>query len=757
MINKELVTNRILIVSNRLPVAAEEKEGQLRFQLTAGGLVSGLSAYLDSLKGSSFAQCDYVWVGWPGTVVPDKAKAELKQKLLKEFHAHPVFLSAKVMDKFYNGFCNKTVWPLFHYFPSYTVYDQDYWSHYKRVNEIFCEAVAEIIKPDDVVWVHDYHLMLLPQLIRQKMPHVPIGFFLHIPFPAFEIFRLLPGRWRREILEGLLGADLLGFHTHDYTQYFLRCVLRILGYDHNMGRIIADDHMVKADTLPMGIDFQKFHSAPGRAEIQKEKDELAKALAHSQVVVSIDRLDYTKGTLNRLRGYEAFLEKNPQWNGKVTLVLVVVPSRIGVEHYQQMKRQIDELVGKINGRFGSISWTPILYQYRFLPFDPLVSLYSISDVALVTPLRDGMNLIAKEYIATRADDQAGVLILAEMAGASKELGEAIIINPNNIEEIADALKEALEMPREEQIRRNKIMQTRLKHFDVVRWGKDFVQTLILVKEEQKKLEARLMSPPVKEHLIKDFAKADRRLLLLDYDGTLVPFAELPQMARPTEDLLRTLKPFSEDQKTEIALISGRDKDTLQNWFGMLNISLIAEHGAWIKEKNQDWKMIKLLTNEWKPQILPLLERYADRLPGSFVEEKEFAIVWHYRRADPELASIRAKELVDDLVNFTANIDVQILQGSKVVEVRCAGVNKGVAGMYFISKGNFDFMLAIGDDWTDEDLFKVLPDTVYSIQVGLTQSHARFNLRTYMEVRELLQALAQTGEQFVAGLFNRTSG
>lgn len=744
MTNKDSVTNRILIVSNRLPVTAEEKEGQLKFQVSAGGLVSGLSTYLDSLKGSSFTRFDYVWVGWPGTAVPDKAKEELKRKLLKETDAYPVFLSAKVMDKFYNGFCNKTIWPLFHYFPSYAIYDQDYWNHYKHVNEFFCEAVVEIIKPDDVVWVHDYHLMLLPQLIREKMPNVPIGFFLHIPFPSFEIFRLLPGRWRREILEGLLGADLVGFHTHDYTQYFLRCVLRILGYDHHMGRIIVGDHMVKTETLPMGIDFQRFYYASSRAEIQKEKDELKKALANSKVVLSIDRLDYTKGTLNRLRGYEAFLEKNPQWHSQVTLVLVVVPSRIGVEHYQQMKRQIDELVGRINGRFGSISWTPILYQYRFLPFDPLVSLYSVSDVALVTPLRDGMNLIAKEYIATRAD-KTGVLILSEMAGASKELGEAIIINPNNIEEIADALREALEISKEEQIRRNEVMQTRLKRYDVVRWGKDFIQTLLLVKGEQKRLEASLLVPYVKDQLFKDFTRAKRRLLLLDYDGTLVPFVGLPHMAKPPEELLRTLKPFSEDQKTEIALISGRDKDTLQNWFGMLNISLIAEHGAWIKEKNQDWKMIKPLTNDWKPQILPILEIYADRVPGSFVEEKEFAIVWHYRRADPELASIRAKELVDDLVNFTANIDVQILQGSKVVEVRCAGLNKGVAGMHFISKDNFDFILAIGDDWTDEDLFKVLPETAYSLRVGLTQSYARFNLHSHRAVLELLQGLAQGGE------------
>jgi trehalose 6-phosphate synthase/phosphatase len=744
MMDKLLVANRILIVSNRLPITVEEKEGQLEFQVSGGGLVSGLSAYLDSLKGSSFTQFDYMWVGWPGTVVKDKLKEKLRLKALTEFNACPVFLSEKAMEKFYHGFCNKTVWPLFHYFPSYTIYDEEYWIQYQRVNEIFCDAVMEIVKPDDVIWVHDYHLMLLPQLIRERMPHISIGFFLHIPFPSFELFRLLPGKWRRAILEGLLGADLVGFHTHDYTQYFLRCVLRILGYEHNMGQIMVGDHMVKADTLPMGIDFQKFRNAASSPQVQKEKDELKKALAHSKVVLSIDRLDYTKGTLNRLRGFEAFLEKNPQWHERVILVLVVVPSRIGVEHYQQMKRQIDELVGKINGRFGSVNWTPILYQYRFLSFHPLVALYSVSQVALVTPLRDGMNLIAKEYIAARLD-KTGVLILSEMAGASKELGEAIIINPSNIDEIAEALKEALEMPEEEQIRRNEVMQTRLKRYDVVRWANDFIEVLLSLKGEQKRLDAKLLSPQAQAQLIKDFAGAERRLLLLDYDGTLVPFAGLPQMAKPTEEILRILKSLSKDQKTEIILISGRDKDTLQNWFGTLDLRLIAEHGAWIKEKSEDWSMIKPLTNDWKPQLLPILEMYADRLPGSFVEEKEFAIVWHYRRADPELVSIRAKELVDDLVNFTANIDVQILQGSKVVEIRCAGVNKGIAGLHFISKDNFDFILAIGDDWTDEDLFKVLPETAYSLRVGLSQSYARFNLLNHIRVIELLKELTPSHE------------
>ncbi len=730
---------RLLVVSNRLPITIIEKEGKLRFKESVGGLVSGLSAYLDSLSGSSFTKSEYIWVGWPGIAVDDKTKEELRLKALTEFHAYPVFLSEKVMEKFYHGFCNKTIWPLFHYFPSYAVYEEDYWLHYKKVNEAFCDAVMEIIKPDDVVWVHDYHLMLLPRLLREKISN-PIGFFLHIPFPSYEIFRLLPEKWRKEMLEGLLGADLIGFHTHDYTQYFLRCALRILGYEHNIGKLILEDHIAKADTFPMGIDFQKFYNAVNSQEVQEERAKLKKTLADFKVILSIDRLDYTKGIINRLQGYEIFLEKNPQWRGKIILVLRVVPSRIGVEQYQQMKKQIDELVGRINGRFGNIYWTPISYQYRFLPFHHLVALYNIADVALITPLRDGMNLIAKEYITTRTD-KAGVLILSEMAGASKELGEAIRINPNNREEIADAIKEALEMPLEEQVRRNQIMQNRLKRYDVTKWADDFIQKLLSIREEQKRFNAKLLGN-YSEQLINDFKKAKRRLILLDYDGTLVPFAGHPQMAKPGEELLKILRLLSEDQKTDIVLISGRDKDTLQNWFGTLSIGLVAEHGIWIKKKNENWIMTQPLTSDWKSRIIPILEMYADHLPGAFVEEKEFSIAWHYRAADPELGSIRAKELMDDLVNFTANIDVQVLQGSKVVEVRNAGVNKGTAGLYWISKNDFDFIMAIGDDWTDEDLFKVLPEKSYSIKVGMTPSHARFNLHNYKEVQKLIEDIVK---------------
>ena len=739
-IKKEVDSMRLLIVSNRLPITVSE-EHELKFKESVGGLVSGLKAYLDFKSPQSHNPInDHTWIGWPGTTIKEPMKKTVKSKIYSDFHGLPVFLSESVMERFYLGFCNRTVWPLFHYFTSNVSYDIDNWSYYKKVNETFCDAVMQILKPDDVVWIHDYHLMLLPRLIREKVPGVPIGFFLHIPFPTFEVFRLLPSKWRIDLLEGLLGADLIGFHSHDYTQYFLRCVLRLLGYEHNMGQIQLNDHLVRADTFPMGIDYQKFYDSVTGPDVQREKTELGNVFANCKVILSLDRLDYTKGIVNRLQGYELFLERNPGWHGKVVMVLIVVPSRTRVEHYQQMKRQIDEVVGRINGKFGSISWTPILYHYKFLPFNKLIALYNSSDVALVTPIRDGMNLIAKEYLATKTDGK-GVLILSEMAGASKEVREAIIINPNDLDEIATALKDALEMPEEEQKRRNRIMQSRLKRHDVTRWADSFVQALLAIKDEERILDYKLLGPSAKARLTEDFRRAKRRLLLLDYDGTLVQFASSPQLARPNEETRNILRQIAENPKNEVVLVSGRDKMTLQSCFGSLNISLVAEHGAWIRKRDEDWRMLKSLTNDWKPKILPILEMYSDRLPGSFVEDKEFSLAWHYRMAEQEMASVVAKELMDDLVNFTANIAVQVLQGNKVIEVRNPGMNKGDAGSYWISENQFDFILAIGDDWTDEDLFKILPEAAYSIKVGMTQSsQAKFNLPKPQDVIRLLQEL-----------------
>jgi trehalose 6-phosphate synthase/phosphatase len=727
--------DRLLIVSNRLPVNIIKSGGGIHSQFSVGGLATGLGSLYKSYSYKN------LWIGWPGINLEKiKGKEKDVETKLKFENCYPIFLSQQDIEKYYLGFCNKTIWPLFHYFTQYTVYSKTFWKAYKKVNEDFGDVVVKIAKKDDIIWIHDYHLMLLPKIIRDKREDLMIGYFHHIPFPSFEVFRLLS--WRREIIEGLLGADLVGFHTYDYVDHFLDSVSRILGYEQSFGQITTDKRIVKVDIFPMGINYNRYKDTADTKEVQKEKNKILRKIGIDQkVIVSIDRLDYTKGILQRLESFSIFLEKNPEYREKVTFFLVISPSRTNVEHYILLKNQVDELVGKINGNYGTIGWTPVLYLYRKIPFHTLVALYNIADVALITPLRDGMNLIAKEYIAAKADYK-GVLILSEMAGAAKELGEAIIINPNNNEEVAESLKEALAMPDEEQIARLKPMQERLKRYNVERWANDFMESLSYIKKIQQELIARKLTDDTERKLLTDYSKSENRLILLDYDGTLVPFNDKPEKAKPDDELLGLLKGLSNESKTEVVIISGRNKSNLEEWFGNLNMGFVAEHGVWLKEKGGVWEMIEPLRNDWKEEICPILELYVDRTPNSFIEEKEFSLVWHYRKTDPELGSLRARELKDAILHLIANLNLGVLEGSKVIEIKNIGINKGRAALRWISKKNRDFILAVGDDLTDEDIFATLPSTAYSIKVGLSPSRSKFNVNSVEDVKILLKKLVE---------------
>lgn len=729
---------RLILVSNRLPVNVKETEGNVEILPSVGGLVTGISAYLDTVKDS----LEYIWVGWPGKELSDDTLKIVKKEAFQKYNAYPVQIPDSLNESFYAGFCNKTIWPLFHYFPSYTEYDPEFWDSYEKVNQIFFESLEEIIQPGDMVWIHDYHLLLLPGLLRAKFPTLEIGFFLHIPFPTYEIFRLLPGLWRKKLLTGLLGADLIGFHTHDYTQYYLHCILRILGIENNFGEIIYDNRLVKVDTFPMGINYEKFAKIAASEKSISVINDTKKAFIGSKFILSVDRLDYSKGVYARLEAFERFLDKYPKWRNQANLFLVVVPSREQVEQYQEMKKAIDEIVGRINGKFATLDWTPIHYQYRMLNLEELVPLYRMSDAILVTPYRDGMNLVAKEFIASKTD-KTGVLILSEMAGAFKELGEAIIVNPNNTEEMADAINEALEMSIEEQITRNTTMQQRTKRYDVVRWASDFIKTLDLRKSYQDKLISKFIDAKLKKEIYSKFSEGEKKLIFLDYDGTLVPFQKKPELAIPTEELKSLLHHLVKMKNAEVIIISGRDRDTLVDWMNGIDVSIVAEHGAWIRERGKDWRLFKQAPNDWKPRIQPILEQNVDRLPGSFIEEKNFSLVFHYRNADLELAEVRVKELKDDLVHYTANMDVTVLQGNKVIEIKNTGISKGYAGLDLVEYYKPDQILSIGDDWTDESLFAALPEHAITIKVGIGPSNARYNVKDYEEVRNFLKGLAES--------------
>jgi trehalose 6-phosphate synthase/phosphatase len=692
-----------------------------------GGLATGLASFYQERQG--------LWIGWPGVPKEVPGKQEIQEKLAKAL-CHPVFLPQCDVKDYYHGFCNKTIWPLFHYFTQYPVYDQGLWEAYRRVNQAFCRVVIEAAEPGDTIWVHDYHLMLLPQLIREELPEATIGFFLHIPFPSSEVFRLLP--WRKEIVAGILGADLVGFHTYDYVRHFLTSVRYLLGYESTLGHIATPNRVVKVDAFPMGIDYEKFAGSREDPKVQQEISEIRRQVGDRKMILSIDRLDYTKGIPERLEAFDLFLDEHPEYKEKIVLILVVVPSRTGVERYRQLARRLDGLVGKINGRHGTIGWVPVWYMFRSLPFHTLVALYNAADVALITPLRDGMNLIAKEFVAS---SERGVLILSEMAGAAKELGEAITVNPNDREEIAQALARALVST--EQITHNRRMRERLRRYDVRKWADDFLQGLSGVKEVQGTLAAREVTPKTCREFTQSYHKQKKRLFLLDYDGTLVPLAQKPAEAVPDKALVELLTALAKEAGNEVVIVSGRVKEQLERWFGRLDLGLVAEHGVWIRERGGEWETIEPLEGHWKAEVRPILEFYVDRTPGSALEEKDFSLAWHYRRVDPELAVVRARELADTLQGLTANFNLGVLWGDKVIEIKSGAVNKGRAALRWISKADWDFIMAIGDDRTDEDVFACLPSFAYSIRVGMNPSRARFNLRSPLAVRSLLEELVRS--------------
>ncbi len=722
---------KLILVSNRLPVTVVKKGDRLKLQQSTGGLATALASLHRVFGGA--------WVGWPG-ITSDRVGSNEWRRIEEELRREgliPVLISESLLDGYYNGFANRTLWPLFHYFPQYAVFDESFWRAYVRVNELFKEAVLSVAKPTDIIWVHDYHLMLLPKLIRDEIPDATIGFFLHIPFPSFELFRTLP--WRRELLEGVLGADLIGFHNYDYMRHFMSSVKRGLSINVVLNTINYDGRLIRVDAFPLGIDYERFRKAVQDPRVRRRAVRIRKRLDRAKVIFSIDRLDYTKGITQRLEAYDHFLERHPEFRGKVVYVLAVSPSRTRVKHYRELKRRIDELVGMINGKYGEVGWNPIYYLYRYISFEELLAYYLAADVAFILPLRDGMNLVAKEFVASKTDGK-GVLILSETAGAAAELVEALIVNPNSKEEVAEALRKAVTMHPKEQERRLRSMQERVRRYNLLRWANDFLEGLAEAKKEQIRLRMNVLKPKNLEEIVERYLRAKKRLFLLDYDGTLVPFASRPEEAVPDGEILELLTKLASAESNEVVIVSGRDKNTLDKWFGNLPVSLIAEHGALVKRKGEDWEVSVPQDLSWKSAVRQVLEYYVDRTPGSFIEEKEFSIVWHYRNVDPELAELRANELKDTLSGIIQGSRLTVLQGSKVIEVRHASVNKGVAVKKWLEESDWGFILAAGDDWTDEDMFKVLPSDAYSIKVGIEATEARFNVRSYEDVRKVLSTL-----------------
>jgi trehalose 6-phosphate synthase/phosphatase len=458
---------RLLIVSNRLPVSAELSDGVVGLSTADGGLATGLRSWHQSSNG--------LWIGWPGDVsrFTDRERAQLDDELQRGGIA-PVHLTSDHVDRYYHGFANRVLWPLFHYLIDRVPLNAAGWDAYRAANEAFAAVVIREFRPGDTIWVHDYQLMLLPAMLRQQLPEAKIGFFLHIPFPASEVFRVLP--WRKEILQGLLGADLLGFHTGAYVRYFSNALERILGVVPEGGHVSVGSRTIRLGEYPMGIDAARFAGLARDLEVQAEAATIRSEAGDRRIVLGVDRLDYTKGIPRRLEAIEHLLAQEPALADSMRFIQVAVPSRGEVDSYQKFKRLVEEAVGRINGARSTIRSTPVHYVHRSVSERQLVALYCAADVMLVTPLRDGMNLVAKEFVATRINDD-GVLVLSEFAGAAVELNSALIVNPYDIESVASTVKRALTLPPEERRARMARLRQRVHEYDVHTWAREFMEHL----------------------------------------------------------------------------------------------------------------------------------------------------------------------------------------------------------------------------------------------------------------------------------------
>jgi trehalose 6-phosphate synthase/phosphatase len=733
----ENTDGRLVVVSNRLPFTLKRAgDAAWRTDRSTGGLATAMGPIIKRTGG--------IWIGWSGDS-SDPAD-ERRQKTLRRWaereRYYAVDIPADVAHGFYEGYSNQTLWPLFHQFPSLLNFKPEHWQAYREANLRFRDVVLEHLRPGDIVWIHDYQLMLLPQLLREAVPGARIGFFLHIPFPSSPIFRLLPRR--EELLQGLLGADYLAFHTYSYLQHFRASTLRILGLDSRMDRLEVGGRSVRLDALPIGIAPREFTELLERdAETIKRRDELRARFDGRRVLLGVDRLDYTKGIPERLRTFRRLLKQSPALRGQVILIQVAVPSREVIPMYKELRQEVDELVGKINGEFSTPDWTPITYIRRGIPPTELTALYSVADLAWVTPLRDGLNLVAKEYVACQQGG-AGVLVLSEFAGAASEMGEAFLVNPYDEERTADTIERALELPVDQRRERMTALHKRVVRNNVFAWGDRFLANLREAANERAGNLEKPQALPV-EDAVAAFQQAAGRRLLLDYDGTLVPYANRPQDAVPPAGLPALLATLAADPATLITVVSGRSRRDLESWFGdVKGLWLAAEHGAILRSpETLQWEMYRPdYTNDWKEPVFPVLEHFVDRTPGSLIEEKEFSLVWHYRMADPEFGEWLANELVSNLEQMLADTELRAFRGQKIVEVKPGWANKGeVLARLTESVPKAEFCLAAGDDRTDEDLFARLPEDAWTIHVGDRRTRAKYCLSDSNELRQLLTRFA----------------
>ncbi|MFW7379275.1 MAG: bifunctional alpha,alpha-trehalose-phosphate synthase (UDP-forming)/trehalose-phosphatase [Oligoflexus sp.] len=729
---------KMLIVSNRLPISvADDGHGDMKIKLSSGGLVSGLREIHDNSNSQ--------WIGYLGAGQRNKLHNN-NQNPFAQDRLVPIDIPKKMYSNYYNGYANGVLWPLFHNFLATMSISDEFWEAYVQVNRIFAEEVLKLADKESFVWVHDYQLMLLPKFLKEQMPSLRIAYFHHIPFPSSEIFRAIPSR--QDLIHGLLGADYIGFHTYDYVRHFMQSVQRLVGIQTGVNEVIFEDRPIKVSPHPLGVDFRSIDSVAHNIPVDDSQDG---SLASKEIIrfLGIDRLDYTKGLPERLQSFREFLKSYPEFLGKATLIQICVPSRQDIGSYNKIRASVERLVGQINGEFSKPGYTPIQYIFRSQPFEEVVRLYKTSDVCLVTPLRDGLNLVCKEFVAAK-EHHDGVLILSEFAGAATEMGEAIQVNPYDVKEVARAMKQALLMSREERRQRMKALRLRLQINDNIAWAKNFVKSWVdHVKESV--FDSVYLEKEVQNQLIDQVQDKKRIFVFLDYDGTLTPIVIRPEMATPSKAVDKLFASLGEVDHLKLAIVTGRPRQFCERYLSNYPVNIVSEHGSFVREKDaQEWQQpFQVPTEEFekfRPEIIKLLTMAVQSVPGSHIEEKETCIVWHYREAEPKFATNQAQTLGESLQQMLAKTSLSVYHGKKSLEIRLTMANKGFGVEYFLEKENWDpehdALLTIGDDTTDEDMHRIHIKNNISIHIGRPNAYSRYYLASPDELFEFLHRLAQ---------------
>lgn len=722
-------SGRYLFCSYGLPLSVHKRGGRYRFKERAGGVGNAIA--------SVYSAYDSIWFG--GIDVPSRYKVTdhkaIRRQLLSERNLHPLFYAEDAVQRDADAFCTHVLWPLFHYRPDDCVFRDDWWRAYKRFNRRYYDALRKHVRPNDTVWIHDYHLMLLPELLRAEFPDVTIGFFLHTPFPSFELFRLLP--WRADLLRGVLGADLVGFHIYEYTRHFQSSVFRILGYESRLGSITTDSRLVHTDAFSLGVDYGAFMRLRKEAQVQKDVERLREQAGGLPVVLSIDRLDPSRGVDSKLRAIEHLLESHRRFRRKVVFFMRFFDGRRDADG-KAYREDIERRIAACNRTYGDAKWTPIVYELGQCPQSELVALYNIADVLLVSSLRDGMNLIGKEYVAARDADR-GVVVLSEFAGGARELAEAILINPYDCNGCVDALISALTMPARRQVRTFARMKQRQQRNTALRWSVEFIEGLKDVKSKQERIHSRAFTGKTTAQLLADFHSAERRLLVLDYNGTLVPVPADGRTKPPSRRVLDILAMLAENKRNRVAIVTDNRQSLIDDWFKDDAVDLLACSNAAYR-RDGAWTVFQELSSDWQEEARPILERYVVRTPGSYIDEKQYALIWHFENAVKELGDVRSRELMDDLKSFTGMENLQINEGDRLIEIKNAETYKASMLKAYMGDDDWGFFLAAGDDESNEAMYGVLPPSAYTIHIGAPLTGARYNMPRHEDLLSLLEEI-----------------